>query len=173
MHATNTVLSRYRRELCFHIDRQTNHFVLLRPTLQILAVIVQRRQNLARMDRLHQMIAAKRFAHQNPQIRLPRQFQHAVNATRRSAVFAEQLKVTGIRFGNEHLGSDICGLAAVLDFDGLREDLVFFAGAQKEGGALQRRIGECGHAEIVVLAFCDFGDGRQFELGEVSVRVGY
>lgn len=169
MHPADTVLPRDWRKFCLHIDRQTNHFVFLRPTLQILAVVVQRRQNLTRMNRFHQMITAKRFAYQNAQIWFPCQLKDTVDASRRPPVLAQQLKVPWIRFRNKHLGSDIRRFSAILDFNGLRQNLVFFAGAQEKGCALQRWIGECGNAQIVVLAFGDFGDCRQFEFGEVSV----
>lgn len=143
----------------------------MRTTFQILAVLVQRRQNLARMYRFHQMITAKRLTHQNAQILFARQIGDCLDATRRSSVLAEQLKEAGIRFGNENLWADIRRFAAVLDFDGLCENLVLFAGVQEECRTLQGWIGQCGNAEIVVLTLDDLGDGREFGFCEIPVRI--
>lgn len=170
MHAAYALLLRDWRELGLCLQRQADHLVLLRSALQILAVLVQCRQNLAGMDRLHQVVAAERFAHQHAQILLARQVRHVLDAACRPAVLAEQLKVAGIRFRDQHLGADVRRLPTILDFDWLGENLVFLAGVQEQRGALQRRIGQRWHAQIVILTLDDLGDGGQLGFRKVPVN---
>uniref|UniRef100_A0A182KJ50 Uncharacterized protein n=1 Tax=Anopheles christyi TaxID=43041 RepID=A0A182KJ50_9DIPT len=113
------------------------------------------------------MIAAHRFTHQHPEVASPRQLQHTLDAARRPAILAQQLEVSRVRLGYEHLRANVGVFATLLDFDRLRQYLVLAARVQKQGRALQRRIGQCRYAQAVVLTLDDLTDRGQLALGKV------
>lgn len=89
MHSTDAIFLRDRGELGFGFEGQLDDLIFRRPALQILAVVADRRQNLARMDRPAAVVAAKRLADQHPEVPTLGQVQHCFNAARGSPVLAE------------------------------------------------------------------------------------
>lgn len=102
MHSTDAIFLRNGRELGFGFKGQLNDLIFRRSTLQILSVVADRGQDLARVYRSTAVIAAKGLPDEHTEISSLRQIQHTLYAPSRSAVFAEQLKEPGIRFRDEH-----------------------------------------------------------------------
>lgn len=168
MHTADAVLAGNGRELGFGIEWQIDDLVLDVPALQVLPVVVHGGQQFAGMDRSVHLLASKGLADEDAGIPPARELQHGVNASRGAPVLAEELEIAAIGLGDEDLSTHIRRLASLLDLDGLRQDLVLLAGAQKQSGALERRRRQGGDAEGLVLALEDLGHRRQRLLGEVA-----
>lgn len=168
MHTADAVLARYRRELGFGIEWQIDDLVLDVTALQKFTVVVHGGQQFAGVYGAIQLLATERLTHQDPSVASSRQLQHRVDAARRTAILAKQLEVTVIGLRYEHLSAHIGGLASLLDLDGLRQYLIFLAGAQEQCGALQRGRRKGGHAQRLMLPFEYFGHRRQRLFGKVA-----
>jgi len=137
VHSADAVLACNGRELGFGIEWQIDDLILDVATLQVLAIVVHCGQQLAGMDGAIHLLTAERLPHQHTGIATSSQLQDGVNAARGATILAEQLKVAAIGLRYEHLGAHICGLASLLDLDGLRQYLILLSRAQKERCALE------------------------------------
>lgn len=66
--------------------------------------------------------------------------------------------------------TNIGSLPALLDLDGLRQDLKLLASIQEECCALQRRVGQRWYTQIQVLSLDDFRDCWQLRLGKIPSK---
>lgn len=68
MHPADAVFLRNGGELGFGFEWQLDDLVFRRPALQILAIVADRRQNLARVYRATAMVAPECLTHQHAKI---------------------------------------------------------------------------------------------------------
>lgn len=68
MHSADAIFLRDGRELGFGFEGQLDDLIFCRPALQILAIVADRRQNLARVYRSTAVVAAKCLADKNTKV---------------------------------------------------------------------------------------------------------
>lgn len=88
VHSADAIFLRNGGELGFGFEGHIDDLIFGRPTLQILAVVADRGQNFARVNRFAVVIATKGLADQDTEIPSLRQVQHRLDAPCRTAIFA-------------------------------------------------------------------------------------